>query len=379
VRILHTVAGLWEGTGGPVASVTGLCRALAHRHDACLLTGEGPLHPDVRRLADVLRLRVEPLGPYPLAHWSRRFAAACAEEAARADLVHDHGVWLHTNWASAAAARSAARPLVRSPRGMLSPWALGRGRLRKALLWRLRERSLFQRAAAVHATSALEEAELTALGIAAPIACIPNGVDTDGEYATASLERLRETDPSAPRRVVFLSRLHPKKGLDLLQAAWEGLPASPKVELLIAGGGDAAAEAAVAQWTRQQGGPHARWIGPVGGEAKLRLLANAFLVVLPSRSENYGMVVAEALAAGTPVITSTATPWNSLDARGCGWTVAPDAQSLAAALREALSIDDNARARMAHEAREFVEREHSLAAAAGRFEDLYASLVARGR
>jgi glycosyltransferase involved in cell wall biosynthesis len=379
VRILHTVAGLWEGTGGPVASVTGLCRALARRHEVCLLTGEGSLHPDVRRLADVVRLRVEPLGPYSLAHWSRRFASACAEEAGRADLVHDHGVWLQTNWASAAAARRATRPLVRSPRGMLSPWALGRSRLRKAVLWRLRERSLFQRAAAVHATSALEAAELTALGIRTPIACIPNGVDTDGEYALASVERLREAEPSAPRRVVFLSRLHPKKGLDLLQSAWEALPPEPSTELVIAGGGDAAAQAAVAQWTRRQRGPRARWIGAVGGDAKRRLLANAFVVVLPSRSENYGMVVAEALAAGTPVIASTATPWTSLSARGCGWTVASDVPSLAAALREALSIDDNARARMGRQAREFVEREHSLAAAAGRFEDLYASLVERGR
>jgi glycosyltransferase involved in cell wall biosynthesis len=375
LRILHTIAGLWEGTGGPVASVTSLCRALAQGHDVCLLTGDGPLHPDVRRLEGSVRLRVERLGPYKLAHWSPHFAAACREEAARADVVHDHGVWLHTNWASAAAARDARRPLVRSPRGMLSPWALSRSRLRKRLLWSLRESRLID-GATVHATSGLEERELRALGVTAPIAVIGNGVDTEGEYSASRIEAAYKlVEGQGRKRVVFLARLHPKKGLDLLQQAWAALPRDAAVDLVVAGDADKASTNALTSWTKTQLGPPARYIGSVEGQEKLRLLSGAFVLVLPSRSENYGMAVAEALAAGTPVITTTATPWTDLDGRGCGWTIEPTLPALAAALQRALTIDDNAHAAMRQNARRYIEAEHSLAATTARFESLYASLI----
>jgi glycosyltransferase involved in cell wall biosynthesis len=374
VRILQTVAGLWEGTGGPVASVTSLCRSLADRHEVCLLTGHGRLHPEVRRLEGLVRVRVERLGPYALAHWSRRFAAACREEAARADVVHDHGVWLHSNWASGEAALRAGRPLVRSPRGMLSPWALSRARFRKRVLWSLRESRLFERSQ-VHATSDLEASELRALGVRAPISVIANGVDTEEEFAILRVTEARHTGTTGLRRVVFLSRLHPKKGLDLLQQAWAALPCETAAELVVAGEGDAPTTAALETWTKTQPGPPARAVGLVHGDEKVRLLAGAFLLVLPSRSENYGMAVAEALGAGTPVITTTATPWADLSARGCGWTVEPTLPTLSAALRTALAIDDNAHAEMRRRARRFIEDEHSLAATAVRFEALYGALV----
>lgn len=355
-----------------MASVTSLCRSLAQRHEVCLLTGDGPLHPDVRRLEGLVRLRVEPLGPYWLANWSARFAAACREEASRADVVHDHGVWLHPNWASGSGALGAGRPLVRSPRGMLSPWALSRSRLRKRLLWTLRESRLFERSH-VHATSALEASELLALGVRAPVTVVPNGVDTEGEFAAP-----RVAPRGEPRRVVFLARLHPKKGLDLLQQAWAALPGETAAELIVAGDGDASTTTTLAEWTKTQSGPPARAVGLVHGGEKLRLLSSAFLLVLPSRSENYGMAVAEALASGTPVVTTTATPWTDLAARGCGWTVEPTLPALSAALRTALAMDDNAHAEMRTKARRFIEDEHSLKATEARFEALYRSLTRSG-
>jgi glycosyltransferase involved in cell wall biosynthesis len=357
-----------------VASVTSLCRSLATRHEVCLLTGDGPLHPDVRRLDGLMRLRVEPLGPYWLANWSPRFAAACRDEASRADVVHDHGVWLHSNWSSGRAALAAGRPLVRSPRGMLSPWALSRSRLRKSVLWRWRESQLFERSH-IHATSDLEASELFALGIRGPITVIPNGVDTEGEFAALRVADAGLTEATGRRRVIFLSRLHPKKGLDLLQKAWAALPRDTAAELVVAGDGDASTTSALAAWTKSQAGPPARAVGLVQGEEKLRLLSGAFLLVLPSSSENYGMAVAEALASGTPVITTTATPWTDLAARRCGWTVEPTLPALSAALRTALALDDNAHAEMRTQARRFIEDEHSLTATAVRFEAFYGSLI----
>jgi len=379
LKILHTIAGVWSGTGGPVASVTSLCRELASRgHEVCLLTGEGPLHPAVEKLADHVRVRLARLGPYRLAHWSKEFRRACREEARWADIVHDHGVWLYTDWSSAGAAAEAARPLVRSPRGMLSPWALSRSKLRKRLLWALIERRLFAGAAVVHATSELEEREIKSLGLACRVAVVPNGIDTEVEYALERVLAARDAEAfgsGSRRRIVFLSRLHPKKGLDLLQEAWATFPGDLPAELLIAGAGDEDCVADLRSWIERQPGPPVRYLGPVHGDEKLRLLASAWAFVLPSRSENYGMAVAEALACGTPVLTTTETPWKELPARGCGWIVPPRAPELIVALREALAVGENAHTGMRERARLYIEAEHSLRATGARFEAIYSDLA----
>lgn len=373
MRVLHTVAGLWRDTGGPVASIAGLCRTMAkHGHDVCLLTGAGAIHPEVQALETVgVRLRVEPLGPYRAARWSGAYRRACLEEARRTDVVHDHGVWLHTNWSSAAAAKGADRPLIRSPRGMLSPWARSQSPLVKRAVWSLHESSLFSAAAAVHATSELEEREIRALGVTGRIAVIPNGIDTAGEFSEGSIRFARDTAPSGTRTVLFLSRLHLKKGIDILQDAWEQLPAHLPTGLVIAGGGDRDLVERVSRWTRRQLGPPARYVGAVQGQERMRLLASSWVLVLPSLSENYGMAVAEALACGTPAITTPNTPWAGLNSRGCGWTVPAEPPDVAAALLAAITMSQDAREQMASIARAFIEQDHSLEAVALRMTQLY--------
>ena len=383
MKILQTVAGLWEGTGGPVASVTSLCAGLAARgHELTLLTGAGPLHPAVRALSTVIRVRTERLGPYRIGNWSPAFRGACLEEAGRADIVHDHGVWLHTNQSSVRMATRAGRPVVRSPRGMLSPWALGRSRLAKRILWNLIERRLFDQAALVHVTSDLEEREVRQLGIATRTVVIPNGIDLDGEYAWPRLEDLRKAGlPEADGRrvVLFLSRIHPKKGLDLLCRVWAQLPAHTPAVLLVAGPGDEASLQELRRWLAVQPGPPARYVGAVSGERKLALLSSAWLMALPSYSENYGMVVAEALACGTPVLTTTAMPWEEVQRAGCGWMIPPDADALRAALSGALAITADEHEPMRSRARALVGRAHSLENAVARMEAAYEEVVARAR
>ncbi len=379
MRILHTVAGLRDDTGGPVASITSLCAGLASRgHEVTLLTGAGPLHEAVLTLRPRVRLRTEPLGPYSLGHWSRAFRAACLEEVRRADVVHDHGVWLYTNWTSVGIAAHERRPIVRSPRGMLSPWALGRSRLLKRLVWSSIERSLFDRASLVHVTSPQEDADVRRLGIRAPTVVIPNGIDLDGEFAASNVldARARGIPEARGRRVVlFLSRVHPVKGLDLLCQAWETLPRDLPALLLVAGTGHSSALAQLRLWMGKQPGPAASYIGPVKGKEKLALLSTAWVVALPSRSENYGMVVAEALASGTPALTTTAMPWSAVSAAGCGWVVPPEVAPLAHALGKALQLSATDHASMRDRARQFVVRDHSLNSAVLRMEQRYRALA----
>ena len=207
---------------------------------------------------------------------------------------------------------------------------------------------------------------------------IANGIDTDGEYAASRVEAARAAavNTSGNRRtMVFLSRIHHKKGLDLLCEAWSTLPKESSTELLIAGDGEPDLVAQLRRWVAGQSGPPAHYLGPVGGEEKLRLLAAAWALVLPSRSENYGMAVAEALACGTPVLTTTATPWAEFVERECGWLINPCAVDVAHALREILTISEDAHAALRTRARLFVEEAHSLRATGAAFEALYGALM----
>jgi len=379
MRILHTIAGLWTGTGGPVTSVTSLCSGLADRgHEVTLLTGAGELDSAVQEMHPRVRVRTERLGPYRLGHWSAAFRAACLEEARQADIVHDHGVWLHTNWSSVRMAGRAGRPVVRSPRGMLSPWALRRSRAAKRLLWKLSERRLFERTALVHLTSELEEREVRQLGITARTVVIPNGIDLDGEYAPSRIADARVAGiPEADGRrvVLFLSRIHPKKGLDLLCRAWSELSPDLRALLLIAGPGDEDSLRELRGWLAEQPGPPARYIGSVAGDRKLSLLSAAWLLVLPSHSENYGMVVAEALASGTPVLTSTEVPWSELEPAGCGWVTQLRVDAFAQALQRALHLPQEEHELMRVRARILVDASHSLQSVITRMERSYKEVV----
>jgi glycosyltransferase involved in cell wall biosynthesis len=186
--------------------------------------------------------------------------------------------------------------------------------------------------------------------------------------------------PDAPCEklmVLFLGRIHAVKGVDLLCDAWGALPPHTPAQLLLAGPGTGAPKARLERWVAGQTGPPARYIGPVDGQRKQRLLASAWLLVLPSYSENYGMAVAEALACATPVLTTTETPWREVEGEGCGWVVAPRADSLAFALNEALSLPAETHRAMRVRARAFVARAHSLESAVTRMEHTYLEVIER--
>jgi glycosyltransferase involved in cell wall biosynthesis len=175
--------------------------------------------------------------------------------------------------------------------------------------------------------------------------------------------------------VLFLSRIHPVKGLDLLCRAWAELPADEPALLLIAGSGDEASLATLRRWLAEQPGPPAVYLGRVAGERKLALLSSAWLLALPSHSENYGMAVAEALACGTPVLTTTAMPWAEVQAAECGWSVPAQEDTVARALREALRLTPEGHEAMRSRARALVVRSHSLQSAVVRMEQCYEGVI----
>lgn len=337
MKVLHTVASLRPETGGPARSVPGLASALAAAGiEVHLWAAEVP--EDYKPPIGVTMWHAAPDG------------AAWRDEGF--DLIHDHGVWLPINHTVAKAALAVGIPRMVSPRGMLEPWALNHKKWKKRLAWLLYQRRDLQSACALHATAESEAAQLRNLGMKQTIAIIPNGVDM-GESLTSVLR----PSPSAFKTALFLSRVHPKKGLPLLVEAWDRV--RPDGWRMMVVGPDEGGHSAEVERLVARAGLQDSWefCEACEGEAKQELFAGADLFVLPTYSENFGIVVAEALAYGLPVITTTGTPWEGLLENRCGFWVHPSADGLETALRSATLLSKEERQAMGQRGKSWIARD----------------------
>jgi glycosyltransferase involved in cell wall biosynthesis len=372
--VVHTVSSIDPETGGPARSVTALCRALEHDGLDVTLVTQRPREP-VLPFAVPTGVRFTRRGQVRGVSAFRRAVDAALITTPRA-LLHDHGIWLPTNHAVATLARRRRVPRVVSPRGMLDGWALHWHGWRKRLAWRLYQRRDVVRADLLHATSEAEAEDLRRLGLRQPIAVLPNGVETMVPRADVSPSAASEA-----RVALFLSRVHPKKGLLHLVAAWAALR-PPGWVLWIAGPDEGGHEADVRAAVRAAlPGAHAEtvaFLGPVSDARRAELMSQAELFVLPTLSENFGQVVAEALVAGLPVVTTKAAPWPALVPERAGWWVDVGTEALLAALREACALSAADLGAMGARGRAWAEPRFAWPAIAHRMRAVYGWLLHGG-
>lgn len=279
------------------------------------------------------------------------------------DLIHDNGIWQRHHVAIASIARENNIPRIVSTRGMLEPWALNHKPLKKRFAWRVYQKRNLQSAALLHATAPSEADQLTRLGLNTPVVIIPNGVEIP------SIDHVFSTklEITTPKTCLFLSRLHPKKGLPLLLQAWALIRPEGWV-LHIAGPDEAGHELELRSIVRSlKLDRDVVFVGELEGENKSRALANADLFVLPTHSENFGIVVAEALAHGCPVITTKGAPWEMIVREKCGWWTTIDVDGIADALREATALTRSQRQKMGSKGREVVLRDFDWRSIARQF------------
>ena len=201
------------------------------------------------------------------------------------------------------------------------------------------------------ATAEQELSSIRNLGFHQPVAVVPNGV----ELPRVEAQQGKGREPSA-RQVLFLSRVHPKKGLVNLVRAWGALRPEGW-RLIVAGPNEAGHWQEVEREIRRLGlGGQITYVGPAEGQDKADLYEQSDLFVLPTFSENFGIVVAEALAYGLPVITTKGTPWKDLEDYRCGWWVDTGVDSLVDALRQAMALSDQERKEMGARGRAYVQR-----------------------
>ena len=336
--------------GGPVRSVHALCKAQqAYGLDVEVFTTTANgvqrlgAAPEGRRF-DGIFVRYFDLSSPALLLGSAELPVALARALPGADVVHLHGLFNRTIWDAAACVQAAGTPYVLSPRGMLEAPALAHHRWRKRLTWTLRDRAIVQRASLLHATAAFEEATLRRLQ-AAPVVRIPNPVPVTETPASQS-QRWRASlgIPADAPLVLSLGRMHSIKRLDLVAAAFVRLRQQvPTAHLAIAGPDEQGLRPALEnQLATVADGVH--WIGPVHDVTKHAILAAATVLVQCSDSESFGMSVAEALAAGTPVVVTRTCPWEEIEKAGCGFWVDQSAAAISDALCTLISNPDLLRA-----------------------------------
>lgn len=350
MRVIHVVPTINEEAAGPSYSVPRLCESLI---------GTGvDVQLAVLDWADV-PVTLPYLKTFPLGLGPRRLGVSpkmrrwLKQEVAsgRVEIIHNHSLWMMPNVYPGNAVRDSRCRLVVSPRGTLSAWALGRNALQKRIFWRLWQAPTLRAAACFHATAESEYEDIRRLGFRQPVCILPNGID---------VPPLEKIPNSGRRQLLFLGRIHPKKGIDNLLRAWQAVEHRfPDWDLHIAGpdnGGYLAEMQALATQLRLK---RVVFVGPLFGEEKLRAYRAASLFVLPTHSENFGMTVAEALAAGTPAIVTKGAPWGGLEKQGAGWWIDIGVDPLVACLEQALATPPKHLAEMGRAGCEWMLRDYS--------------------
>ena len=275
-----------------------------------------------------------------------------------AALVHIHGLWREHTVVASQLCRKFAVPYVISAHGMLEPWALNNRSWKKRGYLAVIERKILSEAAGLRALTTSEISDYRNLGLRNPIEVIPNGIDLPERV---SPDPFLYAFPQLANKsaILFLGRLHKKKGIDILCRAWAQVEKKhPAAHLVVAGPDEDGTLASLVTLVRDlQIADKVTFTGMLRGSLKWSALAAASVFVLPSHSEGFSVAILEALGAGLPVIISPACHFPESIAANCGWEVVPEQNQLAATLRQALAMDPAKLSEMGERGRKLVARD----------------------
>ena len=298
------------------------------------------------------------------------------------DLVHIHSIFSYPTLAASRIAQRLKQPYVVAPHGMVEPWCLSYKAWKKQPYLRLVEhRTLFE-SAALHALVIEEKRNLRALRLSTPTFVLPNGVDLEAFSTAHSRQTFESLYPQSrgKRVILFMGRIDPKKGLDLLVKAFAEVIRDKALEpscLVIAGPDLVGYREGVEKIIAEENiGHHVIFTGMLTGETKLAALYAADVFVLPSRSEGFSIAVLEALAAGCPVIVTQGCNFPQVAERQAGMIITPDVSGLAQALGELLR-NEAARREMGLRGRRLVHEEYGWSMIAQRMSEVYRDILER--
>lgn len=372
-------------TGGPAVSVPKLAQGIAHHgFESWMFSLDYDNLGPMNTLEDIRSFSVptRPLNRFFRGE-SKRALLKLRKISKPVSVVHNHGIWMAPNRYARYAATAHDKPFVVSPRGMLSEWSLSYKSQKKLLAWHLYEKKNLEYADLFHATSQEEAEAIRRAGFSkTPIVVIPNGVDLPEKSQTIPRSFLEKDYPELKDKkwVLFLSRIHAKKGIDDLVWAWSQVAKEfSDWHLILAGPDLTGYREHVQKLVLDLEIPRSvTMTGSLTGSKRLASLCNCEVLVLPSHNENFGLVVAEALSFSKPVITTRGTPWKELENSQSGWWIEKDPENLKCTLREALTLTHKAREQMGRRGYALVQEKYTWESMAKEMARAYRWLLNQG-
>ncbi|MCW2118500.1 glycosyltransferase [Flavobacterium sp. 7A] len=357
MKIIHYIASIDQHGGGTTEYMRLLSAALKDSCTLSIATGKSD-HPIAIDGVPVRFFDSRVIRWYSLLKEFRNYL-----EEEKPDIVHINGIWSPQNWGFQKVAQQLNIKVILSPHGMLEPWIINHNPWKKKLAMALYQKKAIQNADYLHATAAMEEKSIKALGFSNPLVIIPNFIDTS-EIKEVKVEY-------GSKKIIFISRIHPKKGIELLLEAWRKLDTT-HWSLEIAGNGDQSYIDELKQSSNDLLNVH--FVGPQYGEKKWEFIKSADIMVLPTHSENFGIVVVEALAVGVPVLTTKGTPWEDLELFNCGWWIDLSVLNLKSTLLDILVTPTTSLAEMGVNAKNLVREKYEIKQVIEKFYNLYTNI-----
>ncbi len=385
MNILHVTPSMSPGWGGPVVVVSELVQALSEEGIRCeIATTKGHRVGTDLTLLDSVPTHSFDTG-LPALLWtsySRELANFLDDNITRFDLVHVHEIWHYAGYAAFRAAKKNGVPFVLTPHGELSDWSLRHKGWKKRIYMKAILNGILRNTDALHAITSAEKDRISQLGYDTPVTVASNGIDP------AQFDNL--PDPSeflnrfpalkGKQVVLYLGRLNPTKGLDILARSFSDITNQfPDTVLLMVGpdeeGGRQVMEAILRSESMID---KAIFTGMLTGEDKLAALNCADIFVLPSYSEGFSIAILEAMAACLPVVISQGCNFPEAAEHGAGFVVEASERPVAEAI-DALLSNADLRVRMGERGRKLVTERYTWEATAATITELYRSLVSKNR
>lgn len=379
MKVLLVAENIYEESGGPTKVACELAETLAREKTQVVLfaatDGGG------RRVARPKGVEVRLFPQDPTARWwpgySSGLAGALEKEAGNFDLIHAHEIWHYPHYAAYRAAKKAGKPYVLTVHGSLDPWCLEQGALKKKAFSFLLERRIFRGAAAVQALTEKEAEDIRIFEPASRVVTIPNGVNPEDFRDLPPREKIEQKHNALKGKqvILFLGRIHPKKGLDILALAFADIARRRNDVCLLVGGPDNNYRR---QLEKMFGGlgvaDRVVFAGMLAGSEKLEALSRADIFTLPSYSEGFSMAILEAMACGLPVVITNRCNFPEVAAAKAGKIIEPDAGRLAREMESFLN-DSALRGKTGENARKLIKEKFTLEKITGQMIEMYRRAV----
>ena len=369
MKILHSIPHVLRTSAGPSYSVLRLCDYLSINNEISLISSdevsEKFRHDFIKTFPSNLGLKK--LGvSLKMQKW-----IANNLKNQKFDIVHSHSLWMMQNIYPSWESKKNGIPIVISPRGTLSKEAFKSGSITKRLFWPLIQKPVLRDSTIFHATSTQEKNDIRELGFKQPIAVVPNGID---------LPEIKEIkkDNKTFKKLLFLGRIHPIKGIDNLLMAWKEVQNIHQDWILeIVGPNNYNYLSELHRIIKNLQLKRVIFSEEIHGEEKNKKYQSADLFILPSHSENFGVSVAEALSNGIPCIVSKGAPWKMLDEKKAGWWIGNSVEMLTKKLISILSTSNSELESMGLNGRNLVTEDFNWNKVSAMMTEVYSWILTR--